>query len=223
MDITGVLKDNIKVFLPVLGLVIVLIAFFAIDLESTLFTDITPAISDKKSLVEDEGPPRMMLEKDLNYMARVKTSLGEFTIDLFQDFAPENVNNFVYLAEKGFYKNLTFHRVIENFIIQTGDPDGTGYGNAGYYIKDEISKSLKFDPYIVAMANEGKPNTNSSQFFVTLRDGDFSHLEGDYTIIGRVIEGSEVVEEIGTVRVDGEFAPRKDVILRDIDILKERK
>ena len=219
MDISGVLKDNIKVFLPVVGLVFVIIAFYTLNLQSYLFTDLT--FQNNKG-VEKLSPPEMLLEENVNYKAKVKTSLGDFTIDLFENDARGNVNNFVFLSEKGFYKNLTFHRVIQDFTIQTGDPKGDGYGNVGYYVVDEKS-SFNFSPYTVAMANEGKPNTNSSQFFVTLANGDFSHLEGEYTIIGRVVEGFEIVDEIGSVKVDSNYKPRKDVLVKDIEILKERK
>ncbi len=219
MDISGVLKDNIKVFLPVVGLVFVIIAFYTLNLDSQLFTDLT---FQGKQGTEALTPPEMVLEEGFDYKAKVKTNLGEFTINLFQEHASENVNNFVFLSEKGFYKNLTFHRVIKDFSIQTGDNKGDGYGNAGYYIVDEYS-SFKFSPYTVAMANEGKVNTNSSQFFVTLANGTFDHLDGKYTIIGRVVDGFEVIDEIGNVRVDSNYKPRKDVIVNEIEILKERK
>ncbi len=218
MDIAGVLKDNIKVFLPVLGLIIVLIAFFTIDLEEAFFTDITPGGTISKKIA-----PTMSLESDIDYKAKVKTSMGDFTIDLFESDTPKNVNNFVFLSEEGFYKGLKFHRVIEKFIIQTGDPQGDGYGNAGYYIRDEIVKNIKFDAYSVAMANEDRPNTNSSQFFITLEGGDFSHLNGKYTIIGKVTNGFNIVEEIGKSRVNENNVPLRSIVVEDIEILKERK
>jgi cyclophilin family peptidyl-prolyl cis-trans isomerase len=219
MDIPGVLKDNIKAFLPALGLIFVIIAFYTLDLDSHLFTDITFQPQQK---VEKLEPPEMLLEQGLDYRAFVKTSLGDFTIDLFESDAPKNVNNFVFLSEKGFYKNLTFHRVIKDFTIQTGDPKGDGYGNAGYYIPDE-KNSFKFSPYMVAIANEGNPNTGSSQFFVTLEGGTFDHLEGNYTIIGKVVDGFDVVEKIGNAKVDSNYKPKKDVLIKGVDILKDRK
>ncbi len=211
MDIGGILKDNLKAFLPVLGLIIVIIAFYTVNLDSSYFTNIA-RVNNQVEKADEYA-----------YGAVVETTLGSFTIELFEDLAPKNVANFVSLAEDGFYKNLRFHRVISNFIIQTGDPEGDGYGNAGYYVKDEIAKDLKFEPYVVAMANEGKKNTNSSQFFVTLSDGDFIHLDGEYTIIGKVKEGIPVVEEIGRVNVDSNFSPTREILIRNIVITKERK
>lgn len=204
MDITGVLKDNMKVFLPVLGLVAVILAFYMVDLNTGSFTEITLGPSERG--------------QEITYEADVQTSLGSFKINLYEEIAPKNVENFVSLANDGFYNGLTFHRVIENFIIQTGDPAGDGTGNAGYYVDDEISAGITFREYLVAMANEGRSNTNSSQFFITLKGGDFSHLDGNYTVIGEVIEGFSVVEQIGSVDVDANDVPRVDVVVERIDI-----
>jgi cyclophilin family peptidyl-prolyl cis-trans isomerase len=207
MDIAGTFKDNLKVFLPILGLVAVIIAFYTVDLDSSSLTSITPVTR----------------ESGVDYKANVQTNFGDFTIDLYETLAPKNVENFVFLSKEGFYDNLKFHRVIENFIIQTGDPDGTGYGGAGYYIDDEISSDLLFDEYTVAMANEGRGDTNSSQFFITLAGGDFSHLDGNYTIIGEVVSGFSVVDKIGSVAVDQNHFPRTDVILKTVEIVEDRK
>lgn len=204
MDISGTLKDNMKVFLPVLGLVAVILAFYMVDLNTGSLTDMTLGPSEKG--------------QEITYEADVQTSLGSFKINLYEDIATKNVENFVSLANDGFYNDLTFHRVIDNFIIQTGDPVGDGTGNAGYYIDDEIAPGLVFREYLVAMANEGRPNTNSSQFFITLEGGSFSHLDGNYTVIGEVVEGFSVVEQIGSVDVDANDVPRVDVVVERIDI-----
>ncbi len=199
MDLGGAFKDNIKVFLPVLGLVAVLLAFYAIDLDSSSITKITPVTVEKR--------------EQLN--AKVNTSLGTFVVELYPKAAPKNVENFVSLAEEGFYDDLAFHRIVPNFIIQTGDPRGDGYGTAGYYVEDEISENLVFGEYIIAMANEGEVDTNSSQFFVTLDGDDFSHLDGSYTIIGEVVEGTSVVDSIGRAR-------ENEVFVKNIVIKKDR-
>ncbi len=204
MDIAGTLKDNMKVFLPVLGLIVVILAFYMVDLETDSITDLTLGPSER--------------EGEITYIADVQTSLGSFEINLYEEIAPKNVENFVSLANNGFYNGLTFHRVIENFIIQTGDSIGDGTGNAGYYIDDEISPGITFREYLVAMANEGRSDTNSSQFFITLKGGNFSHLDGHYTVIGEVIEGFSVVEKIGAVDVDSNDVPRVDVVVERIDI-----
>ncbi len=207
MDIIGSLKDNFKVFLPVLGLLAVIVVFYLVDLGSYGFTNITPTTR----------------ERSVDYKANVRTNFGDLKINLYEDLASENVGNFVSLSREGFYDGLKFHRIIENFIIQTGDPDGDGYGGAGYYVDDEIVESLVFDEYTVAMANEGRANTNSSQFFITLKGGNFDHLDGNYTIIGEVVEGFTVVEKIGAVKVDANHFPNVDVVIEGIEILEERK
>ena len=213
MDIAGTLKDNIKVFLPVVGLLIVIVAFYLVDLDYGSFTSVTPAMRDN-GVAE---------ERNITYQADVYTSYGTFRIDLYENLAPKNVENFITLANEGFYNNLKFHRVIENFVIQTGDPLGDGTGNAGYYINDEITSELSFAEYTVGMANEGRPNTNSSQFFVTLKNGNFSHLDDDYTIIGKVIDGFRVVDRIGSVEVDSEYFPKVDVFVERIEIIEDTK
>ena len=206
MDIAGALKDNMKVFLPILGLVVVIIAFYMVDLDSNSFTDITLG---RRENTNDEK---------LVYEAVVETNLGNFRLNLYEEVAPKNVENFISLVNEGFYDELTFHRVIENFIIQTGDPSGDGTGNAGYYVDDEIAEGLVFREYLVAMANEQKPNTNSSQFFITLEGGNFSHLNENYTVIGEVVEGFSVVESIGSVDVDSHYVPKVDVVVERIAI-----
>ncbi len=206
MDIAGALKDNMKVFLPILGLVVVIIAFYMVDLDSNSFTDITLG---RRENTNDEK---------LVYEAVVETNLGDFRLNLYEEVAPKNVENFISLVNEGFYDELTFHRVIENFIIQTGDPSGDGTGNAGYYVDDEIAEGLVFREYLVAMANEQKPNTNSSQFFITLEGGNFSHLNENYTVIGEVVEGFSVVESIGSVDVDSHYVPKVDVVVERIAI-----
>ncbi|MDP4000927.1 MAG: peptidylprolyl isomerase, partial [bacterium] len=119
--------------------------------------------------------------------ARFETNLGKFTIDLFGDKAPKTVSNFIFLAKDGFYNDLTFHRVIEGFMIQGGDPKGDGTGGPGYKFEDEFDDSLTFSkPAILAMANSG-PNTNGSQFFITV--ALTPHLNGLHTIFGEVTEG----------------------------------
>jgi cyclophilin family peptidyl-prolyl cis-trans isomerase len=119
---------------------------------------------------------------------------GEFLIELNQASAPLAVNNFVFLASEGWYDGVTFHRVLPGFMAQTGDPTGTGMGGPGYEFVNEIDPDLSHDgPGVVAMANSG-PDTNGSQFYITLAPA--THLDGGYTIFGRIIEGMDVVEAI---------------------------
>ena len=126
--------------------------------------------------------------------ATIKTTRGTIKVKLFADKTPKTVANFVTLANKGFYNGLKFHRVIADFMIQTGCPEGTGRGGPGYKFKDEFHPELKHDgPGVLSMANAG-PNTNGSQFFIT--HVACPHLDGKHSVFGRVVEGQDVVNAI---------------------------
>jgi peptidylprolyl isomerase len=145
------------------------------------------------SLSYDAYPP-MTIDTSREYFANVKMANGgQFTIQLFPDKAPKTVNSFVFLARQGYFDGLTFHRVLEGFMAQGGDPTGTGGGGPGYEFENE-DNDLTFDKAgVVAMANAGR-DTNGSQFFITF--GPTPHLNGGYTIFGQVIEGMDVVNAI---------------------------
>ncbi len=140
-------------------------------------------------------PPVMGIDPSKQYTAVFHTNKGDFTVELFAQQAPATVNNFVFLAREGFYDGTTFHRVIKGFMVQGGDPTGTGTGDPGYKFADEQSAlALKHSGAgILSMANAG-PNTNGSQFFITY--GPTPHLNGKHAVFGRVISGSEVVDAI---------------------------
>lgn len=139
-------------------------------------------------------PPEMVIDPSKTYKATINTDLGDIIIQLFADKAPQTVNNFVFLARQGFYDGVMFHRVIKNFMVQTGDPTGTGRGGPGYRFRDEFHPTLKHDkPGILSMANAG-PNTNGSQFFITHVPTPW--LDNKHAIFGQVIEGMEVVFSI---------------------------
>jgi len=142
-----------------------------------------------------DAPPEMTLEDGVQYTARVTMENGdEFVIELYPDSAPQTVNNFIFLANDGWYDDVTFHRVLPGFVAQTGDPTGTGLGGPGYMIPNEVDPELSHaEKGMVAMANSG-PDTNGSQWYVTY--DDVSQLDGGYTIFGRVIEGMDSVDEI---------------------------
>jgi len=149
--------------------------------------------------------------------AVIETSKGKIVIELYKDKAPKTIDNFVKLAKKGFYNGVIFHRVIPGFMIQTGDPTGTGRGGPGYTIEDEFSTDLKHNaPGIVSMANVGLPNTNGSQFFITLAPTGW--LDGKHTIFGKVIEGLDVVKAIGAVERGPMDKPRVDVVMKQVMI-----
>ncbi|HJQ13174.1 MAG TPA: peptidylprolyl isomerase [Anaerolineales bacterium] len=153
------------------------------------------AAATPEGIVEQyNAAPPMSIDVNKQYFATFKLAKGgEFVVQLFPDKAPVTVNNFVYLARNGFYDGTTFHRVLDGFMAQGGDPTGTGSGGPGYQFEDEFS-DLAFDkPGLLAMANAG-PNTNGSQFFITYVPTP--HLNGLHTIFGEVIEGMDVVEGI---------------------------
>ncbi len=141
-----------------------------------------------------DAPPEMTIDPASYYYATIQTEKGDIKLQLFADQSPKTVNNFVYLANEGFYDNTSFHRVIDGFMAQAGDPTGTGMGGPGYQFEDEIASGLSFDrPGLLAMANSG-PGTNGSQFFITFAPTEW--LNGGHTIFGEVIEGNEILNEI---------------------------
>ena len=164
------------------------------------------------------GLPAITLDPESDYVANFRTNQGNFTVKLFATQTPVTVNNFVFLAQQGFYDGLIFHRVIENFMIQGGDPTGTGGGGPGYQFQDEIVPGLGFDsPGKLAMANAG-PGTNGSQFFITVAATDW--LNGNHTIFGEVTEGQSVVNGISRVATNNRDAPLQRVVIERIDITK---
>jgi cyclophilin family peptidyl-prolyl cis-trans isomerase len=147
------------------------------------------------------SPPKMQIDIKKTYVATVNTSLGSFKIELFAQESPVTVNNFVFLSKEGYYNGIVFHRIIKDFMIQTGDPKGTGMGGPGYRFNDELPVKHSYGPGIVAMANGG-PNTNGSQFFVcTGKDSANLNQIPNYTQFGQVIEGMDTVMKIASVPV----------------------
>lgn len=140
------------------------------------------------------SPPAMTLDVKKSYSARIKTDAGEMTLALFANKVPNTVNNFVFLAREGFYDDSTFHRVIDNFMVQGGDPTGTGRGGPGYRFADEFDNSLKHDKRgVLSMANAG-PGTNGSQFFITHLETPW--LDGKHAVFGQLSEGEDVLMAI---------------------------
>lgn len=158
---------------------------------------------------------------DSTTVAVIKTNMGTIEIELYDKQTPKTVENFVGLANKKYYDGVIFHRVIDGFMIQGGDPTGTGRGGESFWGKkfnDEIVKELIFDSEgILAMANAG-PNTNGSQFFITLAPTKW--LNGNHTIFGRVINGMDVVRAIGKVAKNAQDRPLKDVVMESVTIEK---
>jgi peptidyl-prolyl cis-trans isomerase B (cyclophilin B) len=136
----------------------------------------------------------MQVETDRTYKAVIETGKGSIEIELFPEHAPKTVNNFVFLARDGFYDGVVFHRVIADFMIQGGDPTGSGRGGPGYRFEDEFDGNpLRHERGVISMANAG-PGTNGSQFFIT--HGPQPHLDGRHTVFGKVSKGLDVVDAI---------------------------
>ena len=177
--------------------------------ESGPIATIVPA--DRNGLYD--APPEMTIDPDKYYYATIRTEKGDIKIQLFAKRAPMTVNNFIFLAREGFYDGTTFHRVLDGFMAQAGDPTGSGAGGPGYSFADEFFPGLVFDQSgLLAMANRG-PNTNGSQFFITFAPTEW--LNNMHTIFGKVIEGEDVLGQI-TRREPGEETPAD--IIYGIDI-----
>ncbi|AJY77087.1 peptidylprolyl isomerase [Paenibacillus beijingensis] len=172
--------------------------------------------------------PDLNVNPNKSYVAYVSTTKGDFTIKLFAKEAPITVNNFIFLAQHHFYNGLKFHRIIDDFMIQTGDPKGDGTGGPGYTIPDEFDTELKFKEGIVAMANTGQPNSGGSQFFIcTGSDADNLNKEPKYSIFGTIESGMETVKNIaGTPVEEGpgntiKSKPTEEVLINSIVIKSE--
>ena len=153
-----------------------------------------------------------------NRKIKFTTNKGVFVAEMFEDKAPLTTKNFIELVEKGFYDGIIFHRVIDGFMIQGGDPTGTGMGGPGYKIKDEFGEGLKHDDEgILSMANAG-PNTGGSEFFITLAPTPW--LNGHHAIFGKVVEGMDVVRLIGVVPTDFRDRPREAVTMEKVEVVK---
>lgn len=162
------------------------------------------------------APPKMALLPGKRYQARIETDKGAIVVDLHADLAPVTVNNFVFLARQGFYDGVIFHRVIANFMAQTGDPTGTGTGGPGYRFQDEFDQTLRHSgPGVLSMANAG-PNTNGSQFFITHVATPW--LDGKHSVFGQVVQGLDVLLSIPPRDPNDRKAPA--IAIRRIEIIE---
>ena len=163
-------------------------------------------------------PHEMTINNSKSYTAIIKTSLGDMKVEFFTNDAPMTVNNFINLAQDGYYDGVIFHRVISDFMIQGGDPSGTGHGDygkyPGYQFQDELNNQIPYSKGILAMANSG-PNTNGSQFFIMHVDYPLPY---NYTIFGKVVEGLDVIDIIATVETGAGDKPTSDVIIETVEI-----
>ena len=178
----------------------------------------TPKASPSATATTQESVTK---EEEQIMTATIKTTKGDIEIELFKKDAPKTVENFQKLADKGYYDGIIFHRVIQDFMIQTGDPTGTGTGGESAFGKDfeDEDNDHKMEPGVIAMANRG-PNTNGSQFFIVTEKRQ-AHLEGRHTIFGKVTKGMDVVKAIAAVEVDGNDKPRTEVKMEKVTVTKK--
>ena len=211
------LKKNIYRFL--------IISLFVIACGSNEVEEITETtIQDNKgeSTMSDEkvysSMPEMSIDQSKSYTAVIKTSMGDLTVEFFSDTAPVTVNNFISLSNDGYYDNIIFHRVISGFMIQGGDPSGTGHGEygkfPGYTFEDELNNQQPYEKGILAMANAG-PNTNGSQFFIMHVDYPLPY---QYTIFGKVTDGLDVIDTIASVQTAEGDKPVEDVVILGVTV-----
>ena len=211
------LKKNIYRFL--------IISLFVSACGSNEVEEITETtIQDNKgeSTMSDEkvysSMPEMSIDQSKSYTAVIQTSMGDLTVDFFSDTAPVTVNNFISLSNDGYYDNIIFHRVISGFMIQGGDPSGTGHGEygkfPGYTFEDELNNQQPYEKGILAMANAG-PNTNGSQFFIMHVDYPLPY---QYTIFGKVTDGLDVIDTIASVQTAEGDKPVEDVVILGVTV-----
>ncbi len=187
-----------------------------IKIENESTTTIGVTMNDKVY----DNQPDMNLNSDSTYSAVIKTNLGDMAVEFYTDDAPLTVNNFVTLSKDGYYNDVIFHRVISGFMIQGGDPSGTGHGDygkfPGYEFEDELNNQRPYEKGILAMANRG-PNTNGSQFFIMHADYPLPY---SYTIFGKVTDGFEVIDKIASVETDSADKPTDDIVINTVEILE---
>lgn len=211
------LKKNIYRFL--------IISLFVSACGSNEVEEITETtIQDNKgeSTMSDEkvysSMPEMIIDQNKSYTAVIQTSMGDLTVEFFSDTAPVTVNNFISLSNDGYYDNIIFHRVISGFMIQGGDPSGTGHGEygkfPGYTFEDELNNQQPYEKGILAMANAG-PNTNGSQFFIMHVDYPLPY---QYTIFGKVTDGLDVIDTIASVQTAEGDKPVEDVVILGVTV-----
>ena len=165
-----------------------------------------------------ESMPKMNIDISKNYIAVIKTSMGDMSVEFFTEDAPMTVNNFINLSRDGYYDDVIFHRVISGFMIQVGDPSGTGHGDMGKYpgykFEDELNKQRAYEKGILAMANAG-PDTNGSQFFIMHVDYPLPY---QYTIFGIVTDGQDVIDKIASVQTGDGDRPVTDVVIKTVEV-----
>jgi cyclophilin family peptidyl-prolyl cis-trans isomerase len=186
----------------------------------------TPNSASSGSAKQWTRPPAMTINQNKTYCAVVYTNKGNFTLQLFAKDAPLTVNNFVFLAKENYFNGIVFHRIIQSFMVQTGDPTGTGTGGPGYKFADELKTPYKYDQGTVAMANSG-PNTNGSQFFVCTEAGCGGlNNQPNYSIFATVVSGMDTIKKIAASPVQADpnsgqvTSPKEKVMITSVQIVE---
>lgn len=219
--VTDALKENKKILLLAFGLLAVSVVGLILTREGVVMPEENLVQEESTSNGNGYTKPENVLEDGVDYGALIRTSAGEIEVDLFENETPLTVNSFLFLAKENFFDGLTFHRVVPDFVIQGGDPEGTGRGGPGYQIPDEIT-DRKYEPYTLGMANSG-PDTNGSQFFITsgnISEGSIQALNGGYTIFGKVTKGFAVIDSIERVQTDANDKPVNPVTIEVVQIIE---
>jgi peptidyl-prolyl cis-trans isomerase B (cyclophilin B) len=209
------MKRFIKVMIAVMCMIPVLLIGCGVSQDSKENKEsqsISDEGTDNNATASTENLPIATIEVD---------GFGTIKAELYPEIAPNTVNNFIYLANSGFYDNLTFHRIIKDFMIQGGDPNGNGTGGPGYSIEGEFTSngtanSLKHTEGVLSMARSQDPNSAGSQFFIMTKAA--SHLDGEYAAFGKVISGMDIVHEIENVKTGSNDKPKEDVVIKSIKV-----
>ena len=205
MGVKETLGDNKKFLLLSLALLVVSV-FIMIATQSGMYSTFSPFEGKKMTYTEAE----QFIQQGVDYKISITTVYGDINIDLFEDKAPENVNSLLFLISERYYEDLTFHKVIKDFVIQAGDISGEGSSNPGYSVALEHTQE-PFSDYYVGMAN-------ASQFFIVLPDSDKSEFNGKYSLIGKVTSGFAVVDSISKAEVNSDYKPLNDITINNIQI-----
>ena len=216
------MKKNIRgKYLKLIVLMVTVSTLFLVGCgKSNNSTDKNKGEINNEVVSDEEVKDDVIISEDLPIATIVVKNMGTIKAELYPEIAPNTVNNFISLANNGFYNGLTFHRVIKDFMIQGGDPNGNGTGGPGYSIKGEFgnngfTNNLKHTEGVLSMARAGDPNSAGSQFFIMTKEAN--HLDNEYAAFGKVIEGMDVVHKIESVKVNGD-KPSQTIEIESIEV-----
>ena len=212
---------NINKYLKLILVTLIMTSLVLVGCGTSKSNTNKTAENDTKSSSESSETNSSEANKSLPLATISVEGYGVIEAELYPEIAPNTVNNFIDLSNKGFYNNLTFHRIIKDFMIQGGDPKGDGTGGPGYSIEGEFTSngfanSLKHTKGVLSMARSQDPNSAGSQFFIMTKEA--SHLDGEYAAFGKVISGLDVLEKIENVKTAAKDKPKEDVVIKSISV-----